>query len=65
MRVPYSDRSVHQSVHVSVRFERYSYIHFAVPIGAIFTKLAPTVHFDMIYLCHVVVCVLDLHFTLQ
>ena len=24
-------------------------IHFTVPIGALFTKLAPTVHLDMIY----------------
>ena len=30
-----------------------------VPIGATFTKLAPTVHLDMIYWYHVVVCVLD------
>ena len=28
-----------------------------------FTKLTPTVHLDMIYWCHMVVCVLDLHFT--
>ena len=28
-------------------------------------KLAPTVHLDMVYWCHMVVCVLDLHFTLQ
>ena len=38
---------------------------FAVPIGATFTKLAPTVHLDMIYWYHAVVCVLDLHFTLE
>ena len=30
-----------------------------------FTKLTPTVHLDMIYQCHMVVCVLDLHFTLE
>ena len=30
-----------------------------------FTKLAPTLHLDMIYWYHMVVCVLDLHFTLE
>ena len=29
-----------------------------------FTRLTPTVHLDMLYWYHVVVCVLDLHFTL-
>ena len=38
---------------------------FTVPIGATFTRLTPSVHLDMIYWCHVVVCVLDLHFTLE
>ena len=33
--------------------------------SATFTKLILTVHHDMIYWCHVVVFVLDLHFTLQ
>ena len=32
---------------------------------ATFTKLAPSVHLDMIYWCHTVVCVLDLYFTLE
>ena len=45
MRVPYSD----WSVRASVWLERNGYVHFAVPIGAKFTKLAPTVHLDMIY----------------
>ena len=36
-----------------------------VPRCDTFTKLTPTVHLDMIYWCHVAVCVLDLHFTLQ
>ena len=34
------------------------------PIGATFPKLAQIFHLDMIYRCHVVVCFLDLHFTL-
>ena len=34
-------------------------------MGATFTKLTPTVHLDMIYWCHMVVCILDLQFTLQ
>ena len=38
---------------------------FTVTIGATFTKLAPTVHLDMIYWYHVVVCVLDLYFTFE
>ena len=30
-----------------------------------FTKLTKTVHLDMIYRCHIEVCVLDLHFMLE
>ena len=40
-------------------------IYISVPIGATFIKLAPTVHLDMIYWCHMMVCILDLHFTLE
>ena len=40
-------------------------VHISIPIGATFTKLAPTIHLDMIYWYQVVVCVLDLHFTLE
>ena len=49
IRVPYSDRSVRPCVPPSVRLERNRLIHFAVPIGATFTKLAPAVHLDMIF----------------
>ena len=42
---------------------RNDYVYFTVAIGVKFTKLAPTVHLDMIYWCQMVVCVLDLHFT--
>ena len=42
MRVPYSDRSVRPCVR-PVRKEWLS------PFGATFTKVAPTVHLDMIY----------------
>ena len=41
---------------------RNGYIYITVPIGATFIKLAPTVHLDMIYWWHMVICVLDLHF---
>ena len=34
---------------------RNCYVHITVTIGATFTKLAPTVHFDMIYSYHVVI----------
>ena len=44
---------------------RYGQVYFTVPIGATFTKLAPTAHLDMIYWCHMVVCILDLQFLLQ
>ena len=44
---------------------RNGQVYITVPMGATFTKLAPTVHFDMIYWCHMVVCFLDLHFMLQ
>ena len=40
-------------------------VYISVPIGATFTKLAPTVHLDMIYWCHMVVCVLGLLFMLE
>ena len=46
MRVPYSDRSVRTCVCASVRLERNGYVNFAVPIGATFSKLVPTVHLD-------------------
>ena len=49
MRLPYSDRSLRPCVRPSFRLERNGYVHFAVPIGATFTKLAPTVHLYMIY----------------
>ena len=63
--VPYSDRSVCLSVCASLWLERNGSVHFTVPRCDIFTKLAPTVHLDMIYCYHVVVCVLDVHFTLE
>ena len=50
------------SVSASVRLER----NFTVPRFDTFTKLTPTVHLqilDMIYRCHVVICVPDLYFT--
>ena len=40
-------------------------VYITVPMSATFTKLIPTVHLDMIYLCHVMVCVLNLHFTFE
>ena len=40
-------------------------VYKTVPMDATFTKLTPTVHFDMIYWYHVVVCGLDLYFCLQ
>ena len=46
-------------------FDYKVYITLPTCIGATFTKLAPTVHLDMIYWYHVLVCVLDLHFTLE
>ena len=38
---------------------------YTVPKGAMFTKHTPAVHLDMMYRCHMMVCVLDLYFTLQ
>ena len=49
---------------VTIWLERNGSVYITVPIGATFTTLAPTVHFDMIYWCHMVLCVLDLYFTL-
>ena len=40
-------------------------VYNTVPMSATFTELISTVHLDMTYWCHVVVCVLDLHFTLH
>ena len=40
-------------------------VYNTMPMSATFTKLTPTVHLDIIYWCHVVVCVLDLHFTVE
>ena len=44
---------------------RNGYIYITVPRCDTFTKLAPTIHLDMIYWYHMVVCFLDLHFTLE
>ena len=49
----------------SVRLESNGQVHFTVPRCDTFTKHTPTIHLDMIYWCHAVVCVLDLHFKLQ
>ena len=69
MRVPYSNGSVRPSVRLCVResiqLERNGYVHYTVPRCATLTKLTQTVLLDMIYRCHKVVCVLDLHFTLE
>ena len=56
MWVPYSDRSGKK--------ERNGQVHFAVPFGATFTKLT-NYSSCMIYWNHMVVCVLDLHLTLE
>ena len=40
-------------------------VKFTVSRCGIFNKLSLTVHLDIIYLCHLVICVLDLHFTLK
>ena len=48
-------------VHLCVRTVRNGWVHFTVPRCDTFTKLTPTVHFDIIYWCHMMVCVLDLY----
>ena len=65
VRAPKNVGTLLWSVCPSFRLERNGQVHFAVPISATFTKLAPTVHLDMIYWYHVIVSVLDLHFTLE
>ena len=70
MRVSYSDRPVCPCVFVCVfacvRPVKKKWLsHFPVHGCDTFTILAPTVHFDMIYWYHVVVCVLGLLFTLE
>ena len=58
MRKPYGVRYVRSS-------ERNGKVEFTVAGWTSFTKLTPTVHLDMIFWCHVVVCILDLHFRLE
>ena len=40
-------------------------VYNTLPMSATFTKLISYFYLDMIYWCHVVVCVIEIHFTLQ
>ena len=52
--------------HASVTMVRKKWLsQYYRTCWCLFTKLRPTIHLDMIYWCHVVVCGLDLHFMLE
>ena len=61
--VPHGGLCPWTTFHAWVTMVRKKYI--TVSMSATFTKLTPTVYLDMIYGCHMMICVLDLHFTLH
>ena len=68
IQMPHGDLCVSPTFHAWVTIVRKKWLslyYITVPMGATFTKLAPAVHLDMKYRCHMVVCVFDLHFTLE